>query len=190
LENTNVKTDDDGFIITDEFLQTTSKGIYAIGDVKQGPMTANAAFYDAKLATANAFNDNQCKCDYHKVPIVIDSALQIAHVGHTEDSAEDADYNPEVIRTNLAGSPIGQLTHQVQGFIDIVHDEETGEVLGGCVVGPQAREMIHTISGASHSDRGLHYFTDRHYAHPAWNEEYENTVSAYTNNINSDKRQD
>ncbi|MDH5258614.1 MAG: NAD(P)/FAD-dependent oxidoreductase [Gammaproteobacteria bacterium] len=179
LENAGVKTDQDGFISTNEFLETTSNGIYAIGDVKQGPMTANAAFHDAKIATANALSGNKNKCNYDQIPIVIDSALQIASVGYTEEGAEDAGFEPELVRTNLAGSTIGQLTHNVQGFIEIVHDEETGNVIGGCVIGPEAREMIHTISAASRNGRGLCFFTDLNYAHPSWNEEFENTVSRY-----------
>ena len=181
LKNAGVDTDENGFVITDEYLQTSANGIYAIGDVKQGPMTANAAFHDAKVATKNALNGNQTKNSYHNVPVVIDSALQIANVGFTEDTAEDAGYDTEVIRTNLAGSTIGQLTHNVEGFIDIVHDDETREVLGGCVVGPEAREMIHTISAATQAEDGLRYFTNLHYAHPSWNEEFENIVSRHIN---------
>jgi len=179
LSKAGIETDENGFIVTDDFLQTTANGVYAIGDVKCGPMTANAAFHDAKIATKNALSGNQSKNSYHNVPIVIDSALQIASVGFTEDTAEDAGYDTEVIRTNLANSIIGQLTNSVQGFIDIVHDEETGQVLGGCIVGPEAREMIHTISAATQSKDGLCYFTNQHYAHPSWNEEFENTVSRH-----------
>ncbi|MDH3327458.1 MAG: NAD(P)/FAD-dependent oxidoreductase [Gammaproteobacteria bacterium] len=179
LENAGINIDKNGFIITDEYLETSSSGIYAIGDVKKGPMTANAAFFDAKIATTNALSGKKRKSNYNQVPIVVDSALQIASVGHTEETAEDAGFDTEVIRTNLAGSIMGQLTNNVQGFIDIVHDEDTGEVLGGCIVGPQAREMIHTISAASESDKNLRFFTDLNYAHPSWNEEFENTVSRY-----------
>ena len=187
LENAGIKTDENGFIITDKYLETSCKGVYAIGDVKPGPMTANIAFHDAKIATANALGGNHKQCDYQRVPIVIDSALQIAAVGYTEEGAEDAGFEPEVIRTNLAGSTIGQLSHTSQGFMDVVHDEETNAVLGGCVVGPQAREMIQTVVAASQSDQGLGFFTDLHYAHPSWNEEFENTVSRYVKEFTGQK---
>ena len=181
LENAGVKINEDGFIITDEYLETDTKGIYAIGDVKQGPMTANIAFHDAKIATRNALGGNKNTTDYNRVPIVIDSALQIASVGLTEEAAEDAGFDVEVARTNLAGTTKAQLTHDVDGFIEVVHDESTGQVLGGCVVGPQAREMIHTITAACQSDRGLWFFTDHNHAHPSWNEELENTIYRYIN---------
>lgn len=181
LENAGVTTDENGFIKTNPFLETQTEGIYAVGDVKQGAMTANEAFHDAKIATNNALSGNNLKSNQTQVPIVIDSALQIASVGLTEDAADAAGFETEVARTNLASSTKAQLTHDVNGFIEVVHDEASGKVLGGCVVGPQAREMIHTITAACQSDRGLWFFTDLNYAHPSWNEELENTIYRYAN---------
>jgi len=181
LENTSVDLDEDGFIKTNEFLESNTLGIYAIGDVKAGPMTASAAYHDAKIAASNAIGGNQAVNNYHRVPIVIDSALQIASVGLTEDGAEEAGFEPDVARINMAGTTNARLSQDLEGFIEVVYDEETGHLLGGCIVGQQAREMIHTITAACQSDRGLWFFTDLNYAHPSWNEELENTIYQYVN---------
>jgi len=184
LENANVQTDEMGSIKTNEYLETSTPGIYAIGDVKVGPMTANAAFHDAKIAANNALNGNTSATNYNRVPIVIDSALQIACVGLTEERAEEAGFEPDVARINLAGTTKARLTQDVQGYIEVVHDEETAQLLGGSIVGPQAREMIHTMTAACQSKRGLWFFTDLNYSHPSWNEELENAIYQYVNEFN------
>ncbi|MDH5216175.1 MAG: NAD(P)/FAD-dependent oxidoreductase, partial [Gammaproteobacteria bacterium] len=174
LQNAAIKTDSNGFIVTNEYLETTTRGIYAIGDVKPGPMTANAAFHDAKIAASNAIDGNKLTHNYNRVPILIDTALQIASVGLTEERAESAGFEPEVARANLAASTKAKTNNDPEGYIEVVHDEETGQLLGGTIVGRQASEMIHTLTAACQSERGLWFFTDMSYSHPSWNEELEN----------------
>lgn len=177
LDQAGIVVDQAGFIETDAHLQTAAPGIYAVGDVKRGPMTANAAFHDAKIAAANAITGRRLSYNYHRVPIVIDSALQIAAVGLTEDLAEQAGFEPDTARANLAGSTKARIFHDGEGYIEVVHDEQTGQLLGGCIVGPDAGEMIHLLAAACQSPRGLWFLTDMNYSHPSWNEEFENAIS-------------
>ena len=180
LENTGVELTKDGFIKTTEFLETIEPGIYAIGDVRQGPMTANAALHDAKVAAANAVNGNHMHPNYFKVPVVINSALEIAAVGLTEEQAEAAGFEPDVARSNMGGSGKARAHHDIEGFIEVVHDEETGQLLGGCIVGPEAGEQIHMMAAACQSTRGLWFFKDMSYSHPSWCEELETAIDPYT----------
>jgi len=180
LEKAGVEQDANGFIITTEYLETTAHGVYAVGDVKAGPMTANAALHDAKIAATNAITGNQHRNNYHRVPIVIDSALEIAAVGLTEELADDAGFEPDAARANFAGSAKARARHDYEGFIEVVHDEETGQLLGGCIVGPEAGEQIHMLAAACQSDRGLWFFRDISYTHPSWCEELENAINPCT----------
>ena len=170
----------DGFIETDEYLETSVSGIYAVGDVKSGPMTANAALHDAKIALGNALKGSRLPRNYHIVPIVIDSALEIAAVGLTEDQAEEAGFTPDVARSSFGASAKSRAKHDREGFIEVVHDEETGQLLGGCIVGNEAGEQIHMLAAACQSERGLWFFTDMSYSHPSWTEELENAIGPYT----------
>ncbi len=176
LEAAGIAVDAEGFVRVNEFLETTCPGVYAVGDIKPGPMTANAAFHDAKVAVANALGGNRVAHNYNRVPIVIDSALPIASVGLTEERAEEAGFEADVARINLAGSTKARITHDSEGYIEVVHDEETGQLLGGSIVGPQAGEMIQLLTAACQSSRGLWFFTDISYSHPSWNEELENAI--------------
>lgn len=179
LSEVGVQVNDEGFIETDDFLETSVRGIYAVGDVIAGPMTANAALHDAKIAASNVTSGNQARVNHHRVPIVIDSALEIAAVGLTEDQADEAGFEPEVARASFGASAKARGRHDYEGFIEVVHDGETGQLLGGCIVGPEAGEQVHLLAAALQSDRGLWFFTDLDYSHPSWTEELENAIDPH-----------
>ncbi|MGE5667888.1 MAG: FAD-dependent oxidoreductase, partial [Betaproteobacteria bacterium] len=180
LEQACVAMSEDGFIQTSEYLESSVPGIYAVGDVKRGPMTANAALHDAKIAAANALLGNHVKRNYYKVPAVINSALEIAAIGLTEEQAEAAGFEPEVARASLGGCIKARAHHDFEGFFEVVHDTETGQLLGGCIVGPEAGEQIHLLGAACQSTRGLWLFKDMSYSHPSWCEELETATDPYT----------
>lgn len=180
LDDAGVEVDGEGFIKTSAHLETSVPGIYAIGDVRRGPMTANAALHDAKVAAANAVEGNRFIPNYFKVPMVIHSALEIAAVGLTEEQAEQAGFDVDVARASLGGSGKARAHHDYEGIIEVVHDAETGQLLGGCIVGPEAGEQIHMMSAACQSTRGLWFFKDMSYSHPSWCEELETAIDPYT----------
>lgn len=183
LEAAGVELDSVGFVKISEYLETSVPGIYAIGDVKRGPMTANAALHDAKIAATNAILGNRLKVNYFKVPMVIHSGLEIATVGLTEEQAEEAGFEPEVARFNFAGSGKARAYHEVEGYIEVVHDAETGQLLGGSIVGPEAGEQIQMMTAACQSTRGLWFFKDMSYSHPSWCEELETAVDPYATEL-------
>lgn len=179
LEAIGVRTSAQGQIVTDEYLETDAKGVYAIGDVRAGPMTANAALYDAKVVVANALGGERTRANYFKVPFVVRSALEIATVGLSEAQAEAAGFAPRVARTGFASSGKARARHDTEGFIEVVHDLETGQLLGGCVVGPEAGEQILLLGAACQSPRGLWFFKDLCYSHPSWCEEIESAIEPH-----------
>lgn len=180
LEDVGVSVTPEGFVRTTEHLETSVPGIYAVGDVKAGPMTANAALHDAKVAAANAVLGNRLRPNYFKVPFVIHSALEIAAVGLTEEQAESAGFDAEVARSSFGGSGKARACHDFEGAVEVVHDAETGQLLGGCIIGPEAGEQIHMLSAACQSTRGLWFFKDMSYSHPSWCEELETAIDPCT----------
>ena len=180
IEIAGIQLNAQGFIVTSEYLETNVAGIYAIGDVKPGPMTANAALHDAKVAAANVVEGNQEVFNYFKVPMVIHSAIEIAAVGLTEEQAEAAGFTPESARTSFGGSGKARAYHDTEGFVEVIHDSETGQLLGGCVIGSEAGEQIQMLTAACQSDRGLWFFKELSYSHPSWCEEFETAIEPCT----------
>ncbi len=182
LAEAGVECDARGYILTDACLQTSMPGIYAVGDAKRSPMpapmTANVALHDAKVAATNAVEDKTVRVNYLKVPFVVHSALEIAQVGLTEAQAEAAGFEPEVARSTFAGCGKARACHDFEGYVEMVHDGETGQMLGGTIVGPEAGEQIHMLSAALQSTAGLWFFKDMSYSHPSWCEELENAVES------------
>jgi dihydrolipoamide dehydrogenase len=176
LDAIGVQTTEDGHIRTNEYLETGARGVYAIGDVRAGPMTASAALYDAKLVVANALGSERVRRNYHKVPFAVHSALEIAAVGLTQERAEEAGFTPAVARVGLGASSKARACHDYEGFIEVVHDVETGQLLGGCIVGPEAGEQIMLVEAACQSQRGMWFLKDLSYSHPSWCEEIEVAV--------------
>jgi dihydrolipoamide dehydrogenase len=180
LDKAGVGLDENGFIATSAYLETNVPGIYAIGDVKAGPMTANAALHDAKIAATNAMKGNELAFNYYKVPVVLHSAMEIAAVGLTEEEAEAAGFEPEAARTSFGGSGKARAYHDTEGFVEVVHDAETGQLLGGCIVGPEAGEQIQMMTAACQSEQGLWFFKELSYSHPSWAEEFETAIEPCT----------
>ncbi len=169
-----------GFIRTSPYLETTASGIYAIGDVKPGPMNANAALQEGKVAARNALEGAHEKPNYNRVPTAIYSALEIAAVGLTEERAEMAGFEPVTAQGTFGASPKAHAHGASEGFVEVVLDEETGQLLGGCIVGPEAGEQIHLLGAAIQSPRGLNFLSELCYSHPSWCEELENAVDPFT----------
>lgn len=180
LEQAGVKLGAEGFVDVNEYLETSLPDVYAIGDVRDGPMTANAALHDAKVVAMNTVSNARMRANYYKVPVVVHSAYEIAAVGLSEEQAEAAGFTPEVARTNLRGSGKARAHHDYEGFYEVVHDAETGQLLGGCIVGPEAGEQIHVLAAACQSERGLWLFKDLSYSHPSWCEELETAIDSLT----------
>ena len=174
-----VRCDAEGFVATSETLETSVPGIYAVGDMKGGPMTAAAALHDGRIAGENAALDGHRRRNYHQVPMVIDSILPLAAVGLSEDLAERAGFAPEVVYIPYGASVKARTQGASAGFIEIVHDEETGQMLGGCVAGGGADELVHLVLAACRSRRGLWSLADLDYGHPSYGEELGAAVSAH-----------
>ncbi len=162
-----VRFDSAGFVVTDEYCATNVPGLYAIGDMCGGVMTAAGAMHDGRIAGENAAGGEKRQRRPHQVPLVIDSAVSVAAVGLSEDMAEAAGFTPGVLSVPFAASVKAQAYNDAGGFIEIVHDEETGQMLGGCVVGAGADELVHLLAAACLSRRGLWTFTDLNYGHPS-----------------------
>ncbi len=141
LENTEVEVDEDGFVIVDEQRRTTDKGIFAAGDVTQGPMLAHKAMRDAKTA-ADVIAGEPAAFDVRCMPVVVYADPQIAWCGLTE--AEAAEQGREVGVATFPWTASGRaLTMgEASGLTKMVVDAETEQVLGVGIAGRQAENLI------------------------------------------------
>ena len=145
LDEAAVETDERGFVETDDSFETTADGVYAIGDVSGPPMFTHSARDDAdRLYQHLAKNETISTAD-RVVPWAVFTDPQVGHVGLTEKEARDAGYDVRVGRQDFAEQGKPKALGETEGFVKLVTDVETGELLGSHVVGEQGAEIVHEL---------------------------------------------
>ena len=142
LEAIGLKTDERGFIpVDDHTCETTAPGVYAVGDVVRGPMLAHKA-EDEGVLVAEVIAGQKPHIDYNCIPWVIYTSPEIAWVGKTEQQlkAEGRAYKPGQFPFGANGRALGM--GQADGFVKVLADAQTDEILGVHIVGAAASDLI------------------------------------------------
>lgn len=146
IENIGIELTEDGFIKTNTFMQTTSKNIYAAGDVTTLPKLVYVAAASGNVAAFNAIHGNSIPLDLSVLPVVIFTSPQVATVGLTEDEAKKQGYDVMVSRINMDEVPYDLAAHDTRGMIKLIADKTTNKLLGAHIVGANAGEIIQTAA--------------------------------------------
>ena len=147
LNNTDVKTDEKGWVKTNEFLETTQKGIYAIGDINGKYQFRHKANYEAEILIQNLFTqDEKRKAVYNAVPWAIFTWPQVAHVGLTEAEAKrpgEKCWIGKNYYSQIAGGIALGISKDScdNGFVKIIVGEGD-TILGVHIVGPHASILL------------------------------------------------
>ena len=176
LEQVGISTDGAGFIRRNAFLQTGLPNVYAIGDCAAPAMTANQALSDAAVAVHNVITGNTRRQDDAWIPLVIYSAVELARLGLDDEQAEDAGLEPAVGFAAFETSPCALGQDDVDGFVRLLGDMDSGALLGGEIVGAEAGELIHLLALAPDRDTALRWLASGRYNHPARAEELANAT--------------
>lgn len=138
-----------GKILVNEKMETAIPGVYAIGDVIGGYQLAHAASHEGTIAAENACGRYQTWED-RAVPRCIYTIPEIASVGLTEKSAREryGDVTVSIFPFQANGKAL--IDENKDGMIKIIADPQTGEIVGGAVVGIKASEQISQITAAIH----------------------------------------
>jgi dihydrolipoamide dehydrogenase len=141
LENAGIAVTE-GRISTNERMETNVKGVYAAGDVTGEIMLASVAMIQGMVAASNAMG-REAKIDYRVVPRAIRTVPAIAAVGITEGEAKERGLNIKVGKFPFELNPKANIIRESRGFVKIIADSASGEILGAHIIGPQATELIH-----------------------------------------------
>jgi dihydrolipoamide dehydrogenase len=141
LAELGVKIDAKGFIAVDRRLRTAVPSIYAIGDVCGQPMLAHKAYKEADVV-AEVIAGHASEMDAQVVPAVIFTDPEVATVGLSQPEAEKQGRKVTIGKFPFAALGRAMTQLETDGFVKIVADAGTGEVLGVHVVGPGASDLI------------------------------------------------
>ncbi len=141
LEAAGVKVDARGFVTVDKQQRTNVANIFAIGDVAGQPMLAHKASREGEVA-AEVIAGHRSEMDVVAIPAVIFTDPEIGSAGMTETQAEQAGHKVRVGKYPFSALGRAMAAMEMEGFVKIVMDETTQQVLGVHIVGPSATDLI------------------------------------------------
>jgi len=141
LANAGVQVDERGFIPTNDRLETNVPGVYAIGDVTHGLMLAHKASKEAEVV-AEVIAGKDVVYDARCIPAVVFTEPEVSSVGLSEAEAKEKGHTVSIGKYPFAGLGRAMTTGETEGFVRVVVDGDTKELLGVQIVGPEASDLI------------------------------------------------
>lgn len=173
LQNTAVKITDRGAIVVNDKMETSVPGIYAIGDVTGQYMLAHVASHQGIVAATNAAGQ-EARMHYNAVPAVIFTDPEIATVGMTEEQAVATGRNICIGKFPFQALGKSVATIETEGFVQVITDKKTGEILGAQSIGHDSASLIAEMALAIANELTMTEIADTIHAHPtlpeAWME--------------------
>ncbi len=169
LADLGVKMTERGQIATDAHYKTSVDGVYAIGDVIQGPMLAHKA-EDEGMAVAEILAGQAGHVNYGVIPGVIYTWPEVASVGESEDTLKEAGRAYKVGKFSFMGNGRAKANFAGDGFVKILADKETDRILGAHIIGPYAGDLIHEICVAMEFGAAAEDLARTCHAHPTYSE--------------------
>ena len=169
LSSAGVKSDEKGRIKIDKKFQTSSKNIYAIGDVIDGPMLAHKAEEEG-IAVAEIIAGQSGHVNYDLIPGVIYTTPEVASIGLTEEQLKEKNKSYKIGKFPFMASSRAKAIDEPEGFVKILADKDTDKVLGVHMIGPHVGEMIAEMAVAMEFGASSEDIARTCHAHPTFSE--------------------
>ena len=169
VEVAGIETNDNGFIVTNDRLETSAEGVWAQGDIADNAMFKHSGDYETEVAIQNVIHGGDREADFTAMPHAIFTEPQMSGVGKTETELEEAGREYVVGREELPGTPMGRAKKLDEGFVKVLAAPD-GEILGCHMLGYEATTMLHEVVVAMRAGSGhVEDITDTIHAHPTLN---------------------
>ncbi len=172
-ERSGIKKDAQGWIMVNEYLETSQPGIWALGDATGKYLFKHVANYDSGIVYYNAILKRKVKVDYHAVPHAIFTYPEIAGVGMQEKEAITK-LGPDKVLIGFQkyeDTAKGEALNVKDYFVKVIVEAETEKILGAHIIGPEASTLIHEIIPLMYTPDGTYRpIRDMMHIHPALNE--------------------
>jgi dihydrolipoamide dehydrogenase len=170
LDAAGVKLQDGGLIEVDGAMRTSAEGIYAIGDLVQGPALAHKASDEGVIAVEHAAGLQTHAIQYIDVPRATFCTPNVASFGLTEAQAREQGHDVAVGKVQYGAVGAGTVYGDRNGMIKIVGDKKYGELLGGHIVGAKATELIQELVNTKLLEGGYPEIARTVHGHPTLSE--------------------
>lgn len=181
LEAIGVQLNEKGQVEVNEFLQTSINNIYAIGDVVRGSMLAHKAEEEGVMV-AEFIAGQKPHIDYNLIPNVIYTWPEVASVGKTEEQLKEEGLNYKTGQFPMRALGRARASMDTDGFVKILADRETDEVLGVHMIGARAADLIAEAVTAMEFRASAEDIARMSHSHPTYAEAIKEAALAATEN--------
>ena len=169
LEKIGVSLDNKKRIKVNKEFRTSTKNIFAIGDVISGPMLAHKAEEEG-IAVAELIAGQSGHVNYDLIPGVIYTSPEVAVIGKTEEQLQDDNIKYKVGKFPFMANSRAKTVNNAEGFVKILADEKTDKVLGVHMIGSHVGEMIAEMAVAMEFGASSEDIARTCHAHPTFSE--------------------
>ena len=170
LKERGIQLTDRGFIKINERMETSLKGVYAIGDVAGPPMLAHKGEREGVIVAEVIAGHHAQVLDYSNVPGATYCHPEVASVGLTEQQCKDKKIEYKVGKFPFSANGRARTSGETEGFVKIIRGAKYGEILGAHIVGAHATEMIHELVVARTNEYTVEEVDLAIHAHPTLSE--------------------
>jgi dihydrolipoamide dehydrogenase len=171
FQEAGVQLTEAGFVrVNRETLETTSPGVYSIGDVAGPPMLAHKGYREGTTVAERIAGQHPHPIRYDNVPSVTYCHPEVASIGLTEDQAKERKLDYQVGRFPFSANGRARTAGETEGFVKIIRDKKYGEILGAHIVGSHASELIHELTVARENEYTVEEVDLAIHAHPTLSE--------------------
>lgn len=170
LENTTIDIDERGFIKRDEFFETSTKGIYVVGDAAGEHMLQHAAAYEVNHLGKFLLEDCKESLKFKYMPHAVFTEPEIASVGITEQKAQEKNIEYITTTTNWLASAKAMSTRLKYPITKFLINPKNYEIIGCHMIGPESSTMMHQVLAVMHIDNDIRHLKEMLYIHPALSE--------------------
>ncbi|RKR81645.1 dihydrolipoamide dehydrogenase [Mucilaginibacter gracilis] len=182
LENIGLKVEERGRKITvNDHMETSVKGVYAIGDVVRGAMLAHKA-EDEGTFVAETIAGQKPHINYNLIPGVVYTWPEVASVGQTEEQLKEKGVKYKTGSFPFKASGRAVASGDMDGFVKVLADSTTDEILGVHIIGPRAADMIAEAVVAMEYRASAEDISRMSHAHPTYTEAMREACLAATDN--------
>jgi dihydrolipoamide dehydrogenase len=171
IKELGVQLSDRGFIKINERMETSAKGIYAIGDVAGAPMLAHKGQREGIVfAEFLAAQKNVHPVNYGNIPNATYCHPEVASIGMTEAQVKEKKIDYKVGKFLFSNNGRARTSGETEGFVKIIRDAKYGEILGAHIIGAHATELIHELAVARENEFTVEEVDLAIHAHPTLSE--------------------
>ena len=180
LAATGVETDDHGYIKVNEYLETTTPGIYALGDVKGGPAFTHISYDDYRIVQANLLHGERRSTKDRILPYTVFIDPQLGRIGLTETEARKQGLKIRVAKMPMTSVARAIETAETRGFMKIVVNPDSEQILGAAVLGIEGGEIATVVQIAMEGKLKYTALRDGIFSHPTLSEALNNVFFSWT----------